>query len=161
MMAKVETTDGKVVKMEIPQESSTENNYHQLQTAHHQQYPTINSRVIMVHSSASPSASYNDSSNDSSTGTFDDIRSPLAMKKHRSNKAMSREMYLEKRRRNNESVKKCRELRKKREQETTSRLKWFEQENMRLATQVEILKRELDTLRQLFANCHHSDREHK
>lgn len=58
-------------------------------------------------------------------------------------------LYWERRRRNNESAKKSRALRKIKEQQTSMRVLQLEQENLKLKTEVSYLKEELETLKKI------------
>lgn len=59
------------------------------------------------------------------------------------------EAYWERRKRNNESAKRSRELRRIKEQQTTLRVLYLEQENLQLRTELGMLRSEVDKLRQL------------
>ncbi|XP_023214027.1 thyrotroph embryonic factor-like [Centruroides sculpturatus] len=58
-------------------------------------------------------------------------------------------LYWERRRRNNESAKKSRALRKIKEQQTSARVLRLEHENLQLKTEVSLLKQELERLQKL------------
>lgn len=57
--------------------------------------------------------------------------------------------YWEKRRRNNQSAKRSRELKRIKGIETYARVMFLEQENVMLRTQVQTLKEEIDKLREM------------
>lgn len=59
------------------------------------------------------------------------------------------EAYWERRKRNNESAKRSRELRRIKEQQTALRVLYLEQENLQLRTELGMLRSEVDKLRQL------------
>lgn len=59
------------------------------------------------------------------------------------------EAYWERRKRNNESAKRSRELRRIKEQQTALRVLYLEQENLQLRTELTMLRTEVDKLRQL------------
>ncbi|KAL1441052.1 hypothetical protein MTO96_008803 [Rhipicephalus appendiculatus] len=59
------------------------------------------------------------------------------------------EAYWERRKRNNESAKRSRELRRIKEQQTALRVLYLEQENLQLRTELTMLRSEVDKLRQL------------
>lgn len=56
--------------------------------------------------------------------------------------------YLEKRRRNNESARKSRESRRRREKETKERISILQEENIKLRTEIQILREEICRLRE-------------
>ena len=56
--------------------------------------------------------------------------------------------YWERRRRNNESAKRSREIRKRKEMQTSTRIQYLEQENVKLQTEVNFLREEIERLRQ-------------
>lgn len=60
--------------------------------------------------------------------------------------------YWERRKRNNESAKKSREMRRWKEQQTTFRVKVLEQENLKLKTEVTMLRNELENFRKIICN---------
>ncbi|XP_064483473.1 transcription factor ces-2-like [Ornithodoros turicata] len=64
--------------------------------------------------------------------------------------------YWERRKRNNESAKRSRELRRIKEQQTTLRVLYLEQENLQLRTELSMLRSEVDKLRQLLFASKHS-----
>ena len=57
--------------------------------------------------------------------------------------------YWERRKRNNESAKRSRELRRYKEQQTTMRVIYLEQDNLKLKTEVDMLRTELEKLREI------------
>ena len=57
--------------------------------------------------------------------------------------------YWERRKRNNESAKRSREMRRIKEQQTTMRVIYLEQENLRLKTETDMLRNELEKLREM------------
>ena len=60
--------------------------------------------------------------------------------------------YWERRKRNNESAKRSREMRRMKEQQTTMRVIYLEQDNLRLKTEVDMLRTELEKLREILYN---------
>lgn len=60
--------------------------------------------------------------------------------------------YWERRKRNNESAKRSREMRRIKEQQTTMRVIYLEQENLRLKTESDMLRGELEKLREIMYN---------
>lgn len=60
--------------------------------------------------------------------------------------------YWERRKRNNESAKRSRELRRYKEQQTTMRVIYLEQDNLKLKTEVDMLRTELEKLREILFN---------
>lgn len=60
--------------------------------------------------------------------------------------------YWERRKRNNESAKKSREMRRWKEQQTTFRVRVLEQENLKLKTEVTMLRNELENFRKIICN---------
>lgn len=60
--------------------------------------------------------------------------------------------YYERRKRNNESAKRSREMRRIKEQQTTMRVIYLEQENLRLKTETDMLRGELEKLREIMYN---------
>lgn len=59
------------------------------------------------------------------------------------------EAYWERRKRNNESAKRSRELRRIKEAQQSSKVTVLEQENLRLRTEVDMLREELNKLREI------------
>ena len=57
--------------------------------------------------------------------------------------------YWERRKRNNESAKRSREMRRMKEQQTTMRVIYLEQDNLRLKTEVDMLRTELEKVREI------------
>ena len=57
--------------------------------------------------------------------------------------------YWERRKRNNESAKRSREMRRMKEQQTTMRVIYLEQDNLRLKTEVDMLRSELEKVREI------------
>ncbi|RWS29633.1 cell death specification protein-like protein [Leptotrombidium deliense] len=60
--------------------------------------------------------------------------------------------YWERRKRNNESAKRSREMRRVKEQQTNMRVIFLEQDNLRLKTEVTMLRNEVEKLRELLYN---------
>jgi hypothetical protein len=60
--------------------------------------------------------------------------------------------YWERRKRNNESAKRSREMRRMKEQQTTMRVIYLEQDNLRLKTEVDMLRSELEKVREILYN---------
>ena len=57
--------------------------------------------------------------------------------------------YWERRKRNNESAKRSRELRRRKEQQTTMRVIYLEQDNLKLKTEVDMLRTEVEKLQEM------------
>ncbi|KAF7490090.1 hypothetical protein SSS_10423 [Sarcoptes scabiei] len=88
-----------------------------------------------------------------STSTSSSSSTELKHKKdskslHSSAKIVKNEIYLEKRRRNNESARKSRESRRRREKETKERISILQEENIKLRTEIQILREEICRLRE-------------
>ena len=60
--------------------------------------------------------------------------------------------YWEKRRKNNESAKRSREMRRTKEEHVTLRAFYLEQENTQLKSQLSVLREEMEKLRAIFYN---------
>ena len=60
--------------------------------------------------------------------------------------------YWERRKRNNESAKRSREVRRVKEQQTNHRVAFLEQENVKLRAEVDTLREEIGKLREMLYN---------
>ena len=106
--------------------------------------PTINSSLLRISSS---------SSNTSMTSEDDD-GSGMSLKKRRPVPVENKDnTYWEKRRKNNESAKRSRDIRRSKEEHISIRVIYLEQENLQLRTEVALLRNEAEKLRaMLYAN---------
>ena len=109
--------------------------------------PTINNSLLRISNSSSSLANLSVTSEDSDG-------SGVSLKKRRPVPVENKDnTYWEKRRKNNESAKRSRDIRRTKEEHISIRVIYLEQENLQLRTEVALLRNEAEKLRaMLYAN---------
>ncbi len=109
--------------------------------------PTINNSLLRISNSSSSLANLSVTSEDSDG-------SGVSLKKRRPIPVENKDStYWEKRRKNNESAKRSRDIRRTKEEHISIRVIYLEQENLQLRTEVALLRNEAEKLRaMLYAN---------